>query len=349
MKSNTYFQQATAFQLIPSKEEGVFFEESGQVRFCLSAQGAQALNVCIPGGETFALCKGEDNLWRGTFDLGKGFRYVDIQMNGQTVLIPQLPIGFGHSRTINFIDIPFDGDGFYQADAIPHGTIARHYFSSSVTGNVESCLVYCPPNQADAVLPTLYLQHGFGENETGWVHQGRVNFIMDNLLAQGKVRPMRIVMCNGMVQTSGGVDTLLFPTVLVQDVIPYIESVYPALTDKWNRAVAGLSMGSMHSSVAALTHPELFGYVGLFSGFLRMLWTEEQPHLKGLDDAEAFAENYRVFFRAMGRNDEFLPVFHKDDGILAERGIKTIRKMYDGAHEWQVWRECAQDFLPLIF
>lgn len=348
MKHNTYFQQAAAFQLIP-EEEGAFFEADGRVSFRLSAQGAQSLSVCIPDGEAFALCRGEEGLWQGTFDLGKGFRYIDIKKNGQTVLIPQLPIGFGYSRTINFIDIPFAEDDFYQAKDVPHGSVSRHYFYSSVTGNMESCLVYCPPERSFDALPTLYLQHGFGESETGWVYQGRVNFVMDNLLAQKKVRPMRIVMCNGMVQINGSVDTAIFPKVLVQDVIPYIESAYPVLQDKWNRAVAGLSMGSMHSSMAALTHPELFGYVGLFSGFLRMLWTEEQPHLKGLDDARAFERNYRVFYRAMGNEDVFLPVFHEDDVILEQRGIQTLRKLYNGKHEWQVWRACIQDFLPLIF
>ena len=198
-------------------------------------------------------------------------------------------------------------------------------------------------------LPILYLQHGLGENETGWVHQGRINFIMDNLLAQGRVRPMRIVMGNGMVQMHGGISTSAFPRVLVQDLIPYAESAYPTMKGKWNRAVAGLSMGSMHASAASMTHPELFGYVGLFSGFLRMLWENEQPHLKALDDPEAFARNYRVFFRAMGERDEFFSVFEEDDRLLASKGVQVMRKVYAGKHEWQVWRECARDFLPLLF
>ena len=98
-----------------------------------------------------------------------------------------------------------------------------------------------------------------------------------------------------------------------------------------------------------MTHPELFGYVGLFSGFLRMLWENEQPHLKALDDPEAFARNYRVFFRAMGERDEFFSVFEEDDRLLASKGVQVMRKVYAGKHEWQVWRECARDFLPLLF
>ena len=265
------------------------------------------------------------------------------------MLLPQLPIGFGYSRTVNFLDVPAEEDGYYQLQDVPHGSVARHYYPSTVTGNTESCLIYCPPDSEGRPLPILYLQHGLGENETGWVHQGRINFIMDNLLAQGRVRPMRIVMGNGMVQIDGGISTSAFPRVLVQDLIPYAESAYPTMKGKWNRAVAGLSMGSMHASAASMTHPELFGYVGLFSGFLRMLWENEQPHLKALNDPEAFARNYRVFFRAMGERDEFFSVFEEDDRLLASKGVQVMRKVYAGKHEWQVWRECARDFLPLLF
>lgn len=348
MKANASFQQATAFQMIPS-EEGVFFEPDGRTRFCLKAPNAASLAVSLPGGLCWPLKKDEDGCWHATLDLEGGFRYIDIIMDGETVLLPRLPIGFGCSRTINFLDVPFEGDEFYQLQDVPHGYVARHYYPSRVTGRTESCLIYCPPGSEGRALPTLYLQHGLGENETGWVYQGRVNFIMDNLLAQGKVQPMRIVMGNGMVQINGGVSTSAFPQVLVQDLIPYVDRVYPALEGKWNRAVAGLSMGSMHASAASMTHPELFGYVGLFSGFLRMLWENEQPHLKALDDPESFARNYRVFFRAMGKRDEFFPVFEEDDQLLERKGVHVMRKLYAGAHEWQVWRECARDFLPLLF
>lgn len=348
MRQDTCFQQATAFQLIPS-EDGVFFEQDGRTRFCLNAPKATSLAVSLPGGLCWPLEKGEDGRWRGTLELEGGFRYVDILMDGETVLLPQLPIGFGYSRTVNFLDVPAKEDGYYQLQDVPHGPVARHYYPSTVTGNTESCLIYCPPDSEGRPLPILYLQHGLGENETGWVHQGRINFIMDNLLAQGRVRPMRIVMGNGMVQMHGGISTSAFPRVLVQDLIPYAESAYPTMKGKWNRAVAGLSMGSMHASAASMTHPELFGYVGLFSGFLRMLWENEQPHLKALDDPEAFARNYRVFFRAMGERDEFFSVFEEDDRLLASKGVQVMRKVYDGKHEWQVWRECARDFLPLLF
>jgi enterochelin esterase-like enzyme len=136
---------------------------------------------------------------------------------------------------------------------------------------------------------------------------------------------------------------------LAADVIPFIERTYRVKTDKWHRAMAGLSMGSMHTSMATMTHPELFGYIGLFSGFMRFIWKDEQPHLAALDDADRFAQDYRVFFRAMGEDDQFFKWFAEDDAILEEKGVNVTRRLYPGGHGWQVWRHCLQDFLPLIF
>ena len=142
MREDTCFQQAAAFQLIPSKD-GVFFETDGRTRFCLCAPKASSLTVSLPGGPSWPLEKGEDGRWRATLEIEGGFRYVDIVMDGETVLLPQLPIGFGCSRTINFLDVPFEGDGFYQLEDVPHGSVTRHYYPSEVTGRTESCLVYC--------------------------------------------------------------------------------------------------------------------------------------------------------------------------------------------------------------
>ena len=164
MRQDTCFQQATAFQLIPS-EDGVFFEQDGRTRFCLNAPKATSLAVSLPGGPCWPLEKGEDGRWRGTLELEGGFRYVDILMDGETVLLPQLPIGFGYSRTVNFLDVPAKEDGYYQLQDVPHGSVARHYYPSTLTGNTESCLIYCPPDSEGRPLPILYLQHGLGETK----------------------------------------------------------------------------------------------------------------------------------------------------------------------------------------
>ena len=123
------------------------------------------------------------------------------------------------------------------------------------------------------------------------------------------------------------------------------------LPDKWHRAMAGLSMGSFHTSLATLSHPELFGYAGLFSGFLRAPWNpdQEQPHLKLLGDPDAFNEAFRVFYRAMGTGDQFWASFAADDGFLEGRPLNLTRETFPGGHDWTVWRRCIRSFLPRLF
>ena len=342
--------QAVAYYPVLS-EQGVSYLEDGSVEVKLRLpQSAQRVCVKLMDGPAYDLAKNDQGMWEGRFAPGTGFQYADVTVDGETVLSPYLPIGFGASRPINYIDVPGEGDEFYQPCEGPRGTVAQHYFMSSLTGELETCLVYQPPEyDASRAYPVLYLQHGLGENETGWVHQGRANHILDRLIGSGQAQPMLVVMCSGMVMMQGEHQLDIFPQLLVQDVIPFIERTYRVRTDKWHRAMAGLSMGSMHTSMATLTHPELFGYAGLFSGFLRFIWKQEQPHLKALDDPERFAEDYRVFFRAMGDADPFFRWFAEDDAILEEKGVQVTRRIYDGGHGWQVWRHCLRDFLPMIF
>ena len=356
MDDRQYFSQALAFDPVlgePDQQQGwqgARFLPEGRVQVRLVAPGAQKV-VLDRFGTEFPLQKGADGAWEGTLDMGVGFLYFFLRIDGADVLSPFFPIGYGCCRPMNFIDVPSPGEDFYEIADVPHGLVSRRIYPSSVTGKTESCLVYTPPMwDQRREYPVLYLQHGYGENETGWVQQGKVNWILDRLIAQGKAKEMLVVMGNGMAQVEGKADTLAFPKIIVRDLIPFIEKEYRVKTDKWNRAMAGLSMGSMHTSVTTLTHPELFGYAGLFSGFLRVPWDNfDNAHLAALDDAEAFRRNYRVFFRAMGKADQFWNAFDEDDRLMAQKHCEHTRVVYEGEHEWQVWRRCARDFLPLIF
>jgi enterochelin esterase-like enzyme len=214
--------------------------------------------------------------------------------------------------------------------------------------------VWTPPAYDPArAYPVLYLQHGYGENETGWVYQGHVGRIADRLLAEGKMKEMIIVMGNGMARPKEDKprDFALFPNILVKDLIPYTEKHYKVLTDKWNRAMAGLSMGSFHTSITTLSNPDLFGYAGLFSGFLRAPWNpeEEMPHMKLLHEPEKFNESFKVFYRAMGTGDTYWDAFDKDDKYLEGKGLNLIRETFPGGHDWTVWRRCIRSFLPRLF
>ena len=340
----------------PSRDgdQGYEYLEDGRVRVRLKAPGAKEVTL-DQFGAMHPLARVSDDMWEGDVNLGRGFQYFFLKIDGCDVLSPYLPIGYGCCRPMNFLDVPVPGEDQWSGlEGIPHGAVTRHYFPSSVTRKHEVCLVYTPPAfDAAKRYPVLYLQHGYGENETGWIYQGRAGRIADRLLYEGRMAEMLIVMGNGMTSgRDGGREQgrMLFPEVLLRDLIPFIEARYPVLQDKWHRAMAGLSMGSFQTSLTTLTHPDLFGYAGLFSGFLRSP-REGFPneHLALLDSPDRFHAAFRVFFRAMGTGDQFFSAFLKDDEVIAEKGVSMLRRTYPGGHDWGVWRRCIHDFLPRLF
>ena len=228
-------------------------------------------------------------------------------------------------------------------------------------------MVYTPAEydkNTDKKYPVLYLQHGHGENEVGRSASGKVHFIMDNLIGEDKAVPFIIVMNNGMVQVDGPdgdkiVDFRKFEDYLLQDVIPFIEGKYRVGTSKYMRAMAGLSMGSLQTSIIGMNHPEMFSALGIFSGFVTDIITgseldqvnrdaSDNSHLKALESSN-FNSYFDVYFRAMGQDDPFWENFASDDELLEKHGINQIRKVYSGTHDWNVWRECIRDFAQLIF
>jgi enterochelin esterase-like enzyme len=165
------------------------------------------------------------------------------------------------------------------------------------------------------------------------------------------MREMIIVMANGMTQKPGAArDARVFPQVLLDDLIPYIEANYPVLTDKWNRAMAGLSMGSYQTSVVTMSNPDKFAYAGVFSGFISSPRAAgDEPHLALLEDAEKFNASFRVFYRAMGTEDTYWASFDSDDKYLEGKPLNITRETFPGGHDWTVWRRCIRSFLPRIF
>ena len=160
-------------------------------------------------------------------------------------------------------------------------------------------------------------------------------------------------MGNGMARIEGKqgdrqLQSGLFPQILLRDLIPFIEAKYPVKTDREDRAMAGLSMGSYQTSLVTLAHPELFAWAGLFSGFLSFPRAPE-THLAILDTPEKFNASFRVFYRAMGTEDQFFSSGLHDDEILKDKPVNVIRKTFPGGHDWGVWRRCIHDFLPMLF
>ena len=338
-------------------EQGIFYGDDGEPIVRLQFKNAVSVELEI-GGEKMPFTEKEPGLWELSPALEPGFYYVILRVDGAEVLSSFLPIGYGYSHPSNFLEIG-PAEPFYANQDVPNGSLHHEYFISSVTGEKETCLVYTPPGYESSAedYPVLYLQHGFGENETGWVWQGRVLQIADNLLAQKKAVPMIIVMADGMVKKYNGGDCELifqqFPQYLIRDIIPMIEKKYRVKADRFHRAMAGLSMGSIQTSMTVFDNPELFGWAGLFSGFMRnFLGTErlEDDHLQKLyEDTETFNRELYLFYRAMGEQDVFWRFFEKDDKICEKYQIRQTRRVFRGGHDWNVWRKCLYEFMQMIF
>ena len=204
------------------------------------------------------------------------------------------------------------------------------------------------------VIPVLYLQHGWGENEYGWSVQGHAGLIMDNLLAEGKTKPFIIVMTYGMTNDVrpggiGGFDITHFETVLVKELIPYVDSNFRTLTDQPNRAMAGLSMGGMETKTITLRNLDKFSHIGLFSG--------GSISMDDVNNTEGFKEHVKLVFVSYGSKEVGGGGRPRRGGdpeanakALKEAGINSHYYLSpDTAHEWQTWRRSLHEIAPLLF
>lgn len=365
-----HFSKLAPEQVSPTDtlQTGAIVQPNGDVLFRMYAPAAHSVSVDIAAHNIhIELENNGDGIWEAVFPYRfSGPKATEWRVDGNYVLHPYANIYFSYNRAVNYVDIPDPEMDYVLVKDVPHGSVSHEYFFSKATGNFESSLVYTPPGyeSGDKKYPILYLQHGAGEGETSWIWNGKANFILDNLIAEGKCEPFIVVMNDGMIRTAEDGSQRFgrfhgFTHMLLEDCMPYIESKYRVIGDKWHRAMAGLSMGSMQTSIIGLSHPELFGWLGLFSGFMGLPTAdrtiEAQPHLAAFWDADKLQSNYRLFFRGIGEEDYFKNVFDADDAFCEERGIDPghlpihVRRIYPGIHDWNVWRRCIHDFAQMIF
>ena len=331
------------------EENGTLIRKDGKTFLQLDCENAKELSM--KWGEKLYPFTKTGKKWILELPFSTPVNYVQICVDGQEVLSPELPIAHGYGRPYNYIELP-DEDGLFELRDVPHGTLTQEFYKSKISDNWEKLILYLPPCVPSAGLPVLYLQHGHGENETCWVSQGKMNFIYDNLVHQRKAVPAIVVMANGMIYKESGDKRELkyrdMSEFVKEELIPYVENKYRTYGDKEHRAMAGLSMGSLQTSITAFEHSELFSYVGVFSGFVQDILTQNQSHLTE-KNKESFRENNKLFFRGIGAEDRFIDFFKSDDEFLEKSKIKCERKIYKGDHEWKVWRRCLYDFAQLIF
>ncbi len=331
-------------------------------RFRVVAPQAQSVSASLGGREGTPLRKGEDGAWTGTtaVPLDEGFHYYRLSVDGGTFNDPGALHFYGSTRWESGIEVPAGDQDFYAQKDVPHGRVEQVLFPSKSTGTVRRAFVYTPPGydrDPAGRYPVLYLQHGWGEDETAWSNQGRAHLIMDNLIAAGKTRPFLIVMTYGMTNDAriGGLakfDFGPFRTVLVDELIPYVDAHYRTLPDAAHRAMAGLSMGGMETRWITLKHLDTFSHIGLFSG-----GSISPADVKA---APGFVDKVKLVFVGYGSRELGAPRAGAPSGFggdpradteaLAKTGIRSVFYVSpDTAHEFQSWRRCLVQFAPLLF
>jgi len=327
-----------------------------RARFRISAPQAEKVELNLGGRHP--MTKDANGVWTITTDpLVVGFHYYAFTVDGVRVADPGSEGYFGSSWMSSGIEVPEPGVNFYDAKNVPHGDVRVRPYFSKIANAWRQAYVYTPPgydSNPNTRYPVLYLQHGAGEDERGWTMQGRANFILDNLIAEGKAKPMIVVMDNGGGSAvfapgvaRGSVANSQFAEILIREIIPMVETNYRALNDRANRALAGLSMGAGQAWQIGTANLDKFAYIGGFSGGAT---GEPQTAYNGvMANAKAFNKQVRVLYISIGteENVQGARTFHEK---LDQHGIKHVYFESMGtAHEWQTWRRSLHGFAPLLF
>lgn len=236
---------------------------------------------------------------------------------------------------------------------VPHGAVRQHTYFSKSLGRVRELAVYTPPGydkQADARFPTFYLQHGSGDNQATWVAHGKAHWILDNLIAQGKARPMVIVMMDGHAAIGGGPggpqnNTTAFERDLLEDVMPFVEASYRVKTDAANRAIAGLSMGGGQSLTVGLNHLDKFAWVAGFSSSA----PSREAVTSLLNDPAGANAKLKLLWIGVGKDDFLLQRNQEFIAALKEKDIRYEWHLTEGNHSWPVWRLYLAELAPKLF
>jgi enterochelin esterase family protein len=344
-----------------------------RVTFQLKAPDAQKVQVQVPGSR-YDMTKGQDGIWSvTTAPLVPGFHYYSLLVDGVGVNDPGSHTFYGTGKDSSGIEVPEKGVDYYSYKDVPHGDVRIRPYLSKVTGRWRRCFVYTPADydtNAKARYPVLYLQHGMGEDETGWIFQGRANLILDNLIAAKKAVPMIIVMDNGYASRAGQAvppaagapgrggnpATAAFEEVITKDLIPLIDSTYRTMADREHRAMAGLSMGGNQTCQVTMRNLDKFAYIGAFSGTMNGLSTDALDPATAFDgrfkDGAALNKKIKLFWIGMGtvEPNPFPGAIGAFRAMLDKAGVRYVYFESPGtAHEWLTWRRDLNDFAPRLF
>ncbi len=336
----------------------------GYARFRIIAPEAKSVRVTLGLGGARGgteLTRAADSAWVGTtaVPLDKGFHYYHLIIDGGVFNDPGTLNFYGSTRWESGIEVPAPDQDFYALKDVPHGNVQQVLFPSKSTNSVRRAFVYTPPEyykDQTKRYPVLYLQHGWGEDETAWTNQGHANLIMDNLIAEGKIKPFIIVMTYGMTNDTriGGLRNFKiepFETVLIDELIPYIDAHFRTLSDRDHRAMAGLSMGGMETKTITLANLDKFAYIGLFSGgTFSMDDVNKTPGFKEKVKLAFVSFGSRELENRGGRGGMFGGDPKANAEALKEAGINSVFFVSPGtAHEFLSWRRSLYHFAQLLF
>jgi enterochelin esterase family protein len=362
--------------------------QNGNITFTLQAPDARTVQVA--GGDglgagPFPMTKDPEGMWRVTIPPAvPGFHYYWFVLDGVSVNDPSSETYFGYGRETSGVEVAEPGAEYYALANVPHGEVRAKWYMSKTTGEWRRAFVYTPPgydSNPKTRYPVLILQHGAGENETGWTRQGRAQFILDNMIAAGKAVPMIVVMDRGYATRAGtqsvtfGSDAPLsnallafstFEDVIIHDLIPTIDASYRTIADREHRAMAGLSMGGMETLFITLRHLDRFAYIASLSGPIvpnlnsNQTLGSVQPDAFDVKTAYegAFSNpaefNRRVKLLWLGVGTAEPELFRAGIGVAAKAlqtaGVQLVYFESQGtAHEWQTWRRDLNDLVPRLF
>ncbi len=300
-------------------------------------------------------------------------------VNGQGGVIamdpqnPSVKLGFGGFPSASMFEIPGNGLEFDDAKDVPHGTVRLETYQSKAIGGPRTLWIYTPPgyDRGTTRYPVFYLLHGSGNIDSSWMLTGRANYIMDNLIAEGKARPMILVNPLGYVRTGVGTgpdraqDAApqggrgnrpapgtpaaqpggLFAQDLLEDVIPYVEKNFRSLVGADNRALGGLSMGGGQTVQIGFTHPDTFHYLVVMSA-----GSQANPETTYADFFNGGYKKLKLLWMGIGKDDNLVgPSAKTLDEALTKANIKHTFQVGEGRHEWVVWRHHLHDVAPLLF
>lgn len=334
---------------------------TNQVVFSIYAPKTTAVSVSGDFSKSFGsknLIKSESGVWSyATEPIRPDLYNYSFVVDGVRTIDPKNnQLKEGENGYSNLFTMTGSEADYCAIKDVPHGTLEQVYFFSRVTGKTTRFHVYTPPGyeKMKAALPVLYLQHGGGDNDASWATAGRANFIMDNLYAQNKAKPMVVVMPMGHPGSgfymNPGIDEDPYYKQLFTEIMPLVNTKYRVLSDRNHTAFAGLSMGGLQALNVALFSPEKFGYVlplstGYFPDQQKML---EEKYAAQLRNPEI--NRLKLFWIAMGGESD---IAYKNglavNTILDKYGIKYKTNTYDAGHTFITWRHNLVEFAPLLF